>query len=123
MGVLNCCKVQMLAPNERSKPLKISLSGFVIARAHPRLDMGRTFPCAPLSLVIKLGCGHRHAHGRHRRIRAQPQVCSKDVTIAGLGADCFGYSTDNLHKCVAHIGHIITGIAAIIKEANQINVA
>ena len=81
MRILNGCEIQMFAPHERHQRLQKPRACLQISRARPRFDIGGAFPGAAMRFVIAFGGGHRQAHGRHRRIRAQPQINAKHIAV------------------------------------------
>ncbi len=76
-------EVEMLAPDEGREFGDQRLAGLQVAGAWPRLDHGGALPGAPFPLVIMQCRRRRHRHLCGRRIRPQPQVDAKHVTVPG----------------------------------------
>ena len=71
VDVLDRGEVEMAAPHERPQPAQERRPRPEIARAGPRLDVGRPLPGAREALVVALGRIHRQDHRRRGRVGAQ----------------------------------------------------
>ena len=76
-------EIQMLAPDERRDVREQRLAGLGVAGAGPRLDHGCALPGPPFPLVImqRRLCRDRYLGGG--RVRTQPQIDAKHVSVAG----------------------------------------
>lgn|GEM_PF-3973211 len=83
MGLTDRIEIEVSTPDEGCHRLKKPRARVLIARADPRLDIGRTLPCPPDALIIALGGFHRETDRRYRRIGAQTQIGAKDIALGG----------------------------------------
>ena len=58
MRILDGGKIKVLAPDKRAQRIQKPLPRRDIARASPRLDIGRTFPGPAHAFIIAFGSGH-----------------------------------------------------------------
>ena len=121
MGVLNRCKIKMLAPDKRGQCFQEPRARVQITGAGARLDVSGALPRAPDAFIVAFGSRHRQADGRHRRIRAQAQINAKDIAFAGLirqqGCHLAGHP-DKGGACVL----FASGVAGFVKKADQVDV-
>ena len=122
VGVLDRREVERAAPDEGPQLGQEALARGEVARAGPRLDVGRAFPAAPLGLVIgKRGAG-RDADGRHRRVGAQPQVGAEDVAVLGQVGQCRGRLAGGADQGGAHLGLVAGRVGRVVVEHDQVDV-
>ena len=81
--VLDGGEVEMPPPDKGPQRVQEAPARREVARADPRLDIGRAFPAAPLGLVIVQRRAGRDADRRHRGIGPQPQVGAEDIALRG----------------------------------------
>ena len=121
MGVLDGCKIQVLAPDKGGERCEEALPGGQIAAARARFDIGGALPSAALGLVIAVGGGHRQADRGDRGIRAQPQVGAEHIAARHRVAEQRGHLAGDADKSSAGLLPVCT-IAVLVKKADQIDV-
>src|SRR6516162_7295749 len=82
VDILNGGKIEVFPPNERLQLAQKALPGDPVAGHRPGLDQRCPFPILADALIV----GERGWHRQHQRggrgVRAQPQICAKDVAVA-----------------------------------------
>ena len=122
MGILNRGEIQMLAPDKGGQRLQKPLARRDVARTGPRLDIGGALPGPPLRLVIKLRRPHRDADGRDRSIRAQPQICAKDIALGGDVIDQGRHFPRHPDKGRPRLHPVIGGELGLVEKADQVDI-
>ena len=122
MRILNCREIQMAAPDEGAQAVQKARACRQIARAGPRLYVGRAFPCAPKAFVISLGRVHRQADRGHGRVRAQAQIGAKDVAMRGQVRQKAAHLAGHADERGAGIMVFVGRERIFVEQADQVDI-